>query len=79
VQSLSAHDVESDPEALDPDARWAMGVSRVAEILQRSPFASRSELPRVKQLLTPLAGDDPERRELISLLPQLERLVSSGR
>jgi hypothetical protein len=61
--SLADEAIESDPEWLDPDARWAIGVARVAEIVRGSAFASRSELPRVRQLLSPLAGEDPDRRE----------------
>jgi Ca-activated chloride channel family protein len=73
--SLDGDAIEADPEALDADARWAVGVARLAEILQRSPLASARELPRVHALLEPQASVDPDRRELVSLLPQLSQLL----
>jgi Ca-activated chloride channel homolog len=73
---LTDEGLESDAEQLDPDARWAIGVARVAEILRGSPFARRSELPRLRALLSPLADSDGDRRELVSLLPQVERLAA---
>jgi hypothetical protein len=73
--SLDGDEIEADPEALDADARWADGVARLAEILQRSPLANARELPRVRALLEAQASVDPDRRELVSLLPQLSQLM----
>ena len=77
--ALVEDEIESDLEQVDEDARWAIGVARLAEILKASPFANRRELPRVRQLLAPLAGEDPDRRELVSLLPKVESLVNGRR
>lgn len=77
--SLASDAIEEDPEALDADAKWAVGVSRIAEILQASPFASPRELSRVRTLLEPQADVDPERSELVSLLPQLSSLMGGSR
>lgn len=76
AKSLGADAIAADLDALDDDARWAIGVARVAEMLQGSPYARRSELPTVQTLLTPLAGEDVARRELVALLPRLETLLS---
>ena len=73
--ALAEDALQHQAEQLDPDARWAIGVARIAEVLRNSPFARRSELPRLRALLEPLAGQAGDRRELVSLLPQLERLT----
>jgi Ca-activated chloride channel family protein len=77
--ALGEDEIESDPERVDEDARWAIGVARLAEVLKASSFADRRELPIVRRLLAPLVGEDPDRRELVSLLPRVESLVNGRR
>ena len=77
--ALHGDAIESDPEQLDPDARWAIGVARLAEVLRGSSFASRSELPRVRAMLESLAEGKVDREELVSLLPQVENLTAGRR
>jgi Ca-activated chloride channel family protein len=76
---LGEGQIESDLEQVDADARWAIGVARLAEVLKASSFADRRELPIVRRLLAPLVGDDPDRRELVSLLPKVESLLNGRR
>jgi Ca-activated chloride channel family protein len=73
--SIAFDEVAADAEQLDADARWAMGVARLAEVLRNSPYANRTELPRLRNLLTPLAGDHADRQELLTLWPEVERLL----
>ena len=77
--ALHGDAIESDPEQLEPDARWAIGVARLAEVLRGSSFASRSELPRVRAMLESLAEGKVDREELVSLLPQVENLTAGRR
>jgi Ca-activated chloride channel homolog len=77
--SLDGDAIEADAEALDMDARWAVGVARLAEILQRNPLADVREFPRVRALLESQAEVSADRRELVSMLPQLSRLLGSSR
>jgi len=71
--------IATDLEGLEPDARWAIGVARLAEVLRGSQFASRSELPRIRELLEGLTDGRAEREELVSLLPQVEKLTVGRR
>jgi Ca-activated chloride channel family protein len=73
--SLALDDIASAADELDADAQWAMGVARLAEVLRNSPYANRNELPGLRNLLTPLAADHADRRELLALWPQVERLL----
>jgi len=74
--AIAYDDIALDAEELDPDAQWAMGVARLAEVLRASPYASRSELPRLRNLLSPLAADHADRNELLTLWPKVERLLN---
>jgi Ca-activated chloride channel family protein len=72
-----AHEVYSELEpgavlssfaALPADARWAAGVSVVAEILKESPYRSAQELSTARSVLKDSAGTDPLRAEFLSLV-----------
>jgi Ca-activated chloride channel family protein len=71
--ALAHADLLQDAAALDADTVWALGVAKLAEVLRHSPYAT-DKLDALGRVLTPLAGDDPERRELISFWPELVRL-----
>jgi Ca-activated chloride channel family protein len=75
--SISIDSVADDVANLDGDAVWAIGVATLAEALSGSPYAQRSALPRLQRLLAPLAGDHADRRELLALWPQIEKLLGS--
>ena len=73
--ALTPEDVGDSLEALDDDAKWAVAVSYLAATLRSDPRARRSELPRLRTLIEPLANDRSDRFELLSLWPRVEELL----
>jgi Ca-activated chloride channel family protein len=73
--TLAVDEVASGIEQLDPDAAWAMGIASLAETLRRTPHAHDIDLPALRRVLAPLAEKSAARTELMSLWPEVERLL----
>lgn len=65
-----------DPATADADLRWAVAVASFAELLRGSPYLKNSVLPELRALLEPSQGDEPARREFLTLFDQAAKLLS---
>jgi Ca-activated chloride channel family protein len=60
-----------DAKSADADTRWAVAVATFAELLAKSPYVDASVLPALRPLIEPSVGDDPARREFLTLFDKI--------
>jgi Ca-activated chloride channel homolog len=65
----------TDPAMADADLRWAVAVASFAELLRGSPYLKNTVLPELRALLEPSQGDEPARREFLTLFDQATKLL----
>jgi Ca-activated chloride channel family protein len=68
----------ADPAQADADLRWAVAVASFAELLRGSPYLKKTILPELRTLLEPSQGDEPARREFLTLFDQAAKLLNPG-
>ena len=73
--ALPASALTTSLEVADQDLRWATAVAGVAEILKKSPYASRSFLPTIRSICTEQAARDADRQEFTALLDRIASLL----
>jgi len=61
----------------DDDFAWAMAVASFSEVLKGSPFAARSSLPAIAQIVSrPSFAADPDRAEFVELFNKATTLLA---
>jgi Ca-activated chloride channel family protein len=73
--ALPASALTTSLDAADQDLRWATAVAGVAEILKKSPYASRSFLPTIQSICKAQASRDADRQEFTALLDKIAPLL----
>jgi Ca-activated chloride channel homolog len=66
-QALGEHEVSEALAAADADLQWAAAVASFAEILKKSPYADRGQLPAIEQIVAAQAARDAGRSEFALL------------
>jgi Ca-activated chloride channel family protein len=69
--ALAPSAILENAQAADADMRWAVAVATFAELLAKSPYVHPSVLPTSRTLIEPSLGDDPARREFLTLFDQV--------
>ena len=64
-------------EAATPDLQFAFAVSAFADLLRGQDDAKRWSLEAIEQVARATAGDDPDRRELVSLIEKARGMRGS--
>jgi Ca-activated chloride channel family protein len=75
--SLGNEEIAEGLSEADPDLQWAAAVASFAEILKKSPYADRAQLPTIKRIADAQAGRDEERREFSTLLQRVLPLLGT--
>lgn len=73
--ALAPSQVLADASAADTSTRWAVAVAAFAELLAKSPYVTPGALPKIRALIEPSVGDDPARREFLTLFDKVESLI----
>ena len=73
--ALPATSLTTSIDAADLDLRWATAVAGVAELLKKSPYASKSFLPTIRSICAAQAERDADRQEFTTLLEKIVPLL----
>lgn len=73
--ALTPEAILSSAQSADADMRWAVAVASFAELLSKSPYVDASILPAIRNLIEPSVGDDPARREFLTLFAKVSPLI----
>jgi Ca-activated chloride channel family protein len=73
--SLGSTALDTSLEGADQDLRWAAAVAGLAEILKKSPYASKSFLPSIRSICAAQATRDADRTEFSALLEKIVPLL----
>jgi hypothetical protein len=65
----------TDLASADQDLRWAAAVAGLAEILKKSPYASKSFLPTIRSICAEQSARDADRLEFTTLLEKIVPLL----
>jgi Ca-activated chloride channel homolog len=65
----------TDLASADQDLRWAAAVAGLAEILKKSPYASRAFLPTIRSICAAQSARDADRQEFTALLEKIVPLL----
>lgn len=76
AQVLTPDQVGADYTDLDPDFRWAVAISALAEVLRKSPYAQPGDLNTIHSTTSALAGADVDRVEFVNLLTRIQPLLA---
>jgi Ca-activated chloride channel family protein len=69
--TLAPSAILAEASAADASTRWAIAVASFAELLAKSPYVDKSALTKIRALIEPSVGDDPDRREFLTLFDKI--------
>ena len=76
--SLANHDIAEGLAIADRDLQWAAAVAAFSEILKGSPYADRTQIPVIRQIVETQSQRDEERAEFARLFARAVPLLPAA-